>query len=67
MVEHAGEEAALPEASGKALGGVAVGGIDAVDVHHEEGDGVGPVAGGDEVTVLLCCDERSSSTRAIRH
>lgn len=51
-VEQAGEEAALPEPAGAALGGVAVGGVEAVDVHHEEGDGVGAVAGGDQVVVV---------------
>ena len=36
----------------KFLGGVAVGGVLAVDVHHEQGDGVRAITDGDEVKVI---------------
>ena len=52
VVKNAGEEAALPEMTAKFLGGVAVGGVLAVDVHHKEGDGVGAITGDDEVEVI---------------
>ena len=52
VVEDAGEETTLPEMTAKFLGGVAVGGVLAVDVHHEQGDGVRAITGGDEVKVI---------------
>ncbi len=51
VVEDAGEEATLPEMTAKFLGGVAVGGVLPVDVHHEQGNGVRAVGDGDEVEV----------------
>ena len=41
MPPLAGEKATLPGMAAKFLGGVAVGGVLAIDVHHKEGDGVG--------------------------
>ena len=52
VVEDAGEETTLPEMTAKFLGGVAVGGVLAVDVHHEQGDGVRAITGVDEVEVI---------------
>ena len=52
IVEDAGVEAALPEFSGAAFEGVAISGVAAVDVHHEERDGVGLVAHRDQVEVI---------------
>ena len=39
-------------ATGGALRGIAVGGVLAIQIHHEERDGIGPVADGDEVKVI---------------
>ena len=52
VVEDAGEEAPLPEVAAPFLSGVAVAGVLAIDVHHEEGDGVRAIAGGDQVEVV---------------
>ena len=52
VVKNAGKETALPEMTAKFLGGVAVGGVLAVDVHHEEGDSVGAIANDNEVKVV---------------
>ena len=52
VVKNAGKEAALPEMTAKFLGGVAVGGVLAVDIHHKEGDGIRAIASGDEVEVI---------------
>ena len=51
-VQHAGVEASLPEVAGGAADGIAVGGVLAVEVHHEERDGVGAVTDGDLVVVI---------------
>ena len=52
VVEHAGKETALPEMAAKFLDGVAVGGVLAVDVHHEEGDRIRAIASDNEVKVI---------------
>ena len=52
VVEDAGEETTLPKMTAKFLGGVAVGRVLAVDVHHEQGDGVGAIANDNEVKVV---------------
>ena len=52
VVEYAGEETTLPKITAKFFGGVAVGRVLAVDVHHEQGDGVRAITGGDEVKVI---------------
>ena len=39
-------------ATGGALRGIAEGGVLAIQIHHEERDGIGPVADGDEVKVI---------------
>ena len=52
IVKNAGKETALPEMTAKFLGGVAVGGVLAINVHHKEGDGVGAITGDDEVEVI---------------
>ena len=52
VVEHAGKETTLPEMAAKFLDGVAVGGVLAVDVHHEEGDRIRAIASDNEVKVI---------------
>ena len=52
VVQNAGVETVLPNVAGGALRGIAVGGVLAVQVHHEERDGIGPVTDGDQVKVI---------------
>ncbi len=56
VVQNARVETVLPNvangATGGALRGIAVGGVLAIQIHHEERDGVGPVADGDQVEVI---------------
>ena len=52
VVQHAGVKAALPDSAGVVMGDVAMGGVEAVDVHHEQRDGVRTVTGGDQVEVI---------------
>jgi len=52
VVEDAGVETVLTNVASGALGGIAVGGVLAIQVHHEERDGIGPVADGDQMKVM---------------
>ena len=52
VVQHAGVKAALPDSAGVVMGDVAMGGVEAVQVHHEQRDGVGTVASGDQMEVI---------------
>ena len=51
-IEHGGVEAALPEVTGVAVDGIAIGGVEAAQVHHKERDGVGLVPDGDQMEVI---------------
>ena len=50
--EHGGVEAALPEVASVAVDGIAIGGVEAAQVHHEERNGIGLVADGDQMEVI---------------
>ena len=51
-IEHGGVEATLPEMAGVAMDGVAIGGVEAAQVHHKERNGVGLVPDGDQMEVI---------------
>ena len=51
-IEHGGVEAALPEVAGMAVDGVAIGSVEAAQVHHKERNGVGLVPDGDQMEVI---------------
>ena len=62
VVEDAGVEASLPELSGAAFEGVAISGVAAVNVHHEERDGIGLIAHRNQVEVTARCSLWVSSS-----
>ena len=62
VVEDAGVEASLPELSGAAFEGVAISGVAAVNVHHEERDGIGLIAHRNQVEVTARCSLWFSSS-----
>ena len=51
-IEHGGVEAALPEVASVAVDGIAIGGVEAAQVHHEKRNGIGLVADGDQMEVI---------------
>ena len=52
VVEDTGVEASLPELSGAAFERVAISGVAAVNVHHEERDGIGLIAHRNQMEVI---------------